>query len=1151
MPRTLNPGSIKTGPGTGGPTDPLVLTGAGITGLGPNVGLPGPLPPEGLAGGSAGLAEHLKDPLGAHQAVAISVDGHPGIVSSANVEGALDELATVVPPEPPQIGKNFRYMTLSGIPDWGPLKLGDASAYVPYSGSDSETGANVYPYYWSAPSPTTDAVFMIKGQDPITDPIWNGSIPNLVGGSSGLAKAAGFTVDVQPGSDVERSRILPTYINNGVKLRAICLSGMVYPADRGVLALLHWPPENTTQAFTAQDLLVKCVAAILLGQGIMGENCFDLNGAELKACDGDPGGIFSIGLTNGVYDPFAYPGRATGQYNLKELHTGLSDIDGSALPAPWNVGHTNDGAGAIAAGQVRLASDLNLGAPTAFGIPVLGAGQAAYNAVPPDQLWATYPTIGSTVLVDSNFFRYRLPYLTDYSSATGMKYTPRGENARTTRETARYLTMAAPYHADAAYAESINNVTYLKQGGGYPNFSHDYWNWQIARFRHTFYIPGSTATGVNLGSYWLVHFKTERDFESCVRDGVMPWDQNNGYEVYGARIVSPNLADDENTVNQDVTDTAPDYGYASPSYHVLRPPVVVGASTVPTATTSTWTWAVAANPAVMWVSGVAYFVPTKTNNAASFWMSDLDAVFRDAWPHGYRMDVNALTGDPAVAPAQISSADPVFVGVAPFSWGAGTPTYTLPAGFTDGPGKHHQRIEIPFNYAGSNGSGVFSEANGPLEGDDLTLNLGAHGTITFSGDLTTPAFSSDAAPRVFVRRPLCVPSIQPYAQNIGHGTKLTTTNANGATVLFHSTSFNVTSQLGVFGNFVDGNNRAYAGLMTSAKDTTEYFLDEVYRYHSLWWGGGGADVANLVGPGMQAWNAGPINVPVQAGLTQDINFALAAWVQINTHLVLPSSGLQVRGLPDRNPEYADGLTSPFPSAGLLAYPKIDYTTGYKPDDTELPVNTHQPDYSAAAGLRTYVRGFDAAFARSLRNVAAAGQPFVVLRIDGLTLDDFAFQAPGPGAHGANPQVAGVTGIAVSVKVPGLTTWMDLGRSDGDGPSKQDPNLDGAGCLVTGPRTFSSVDHTTGMVYCQMEVHVGPGVNLAEGVIAVNNPNVIREVPVLVKVTMQAIASDYDMTQACTSPGQFGASGPGVATELIRGIVGIRVVHPDDVEVVPV
>ena len=120
--------------------------------------------------------------------------------------------------------------------------------------------------------------------------------------------------------------------------------------------------------------------------------------------------------------------------------------------------------------------------------------------------------------------------------------------------------------------------------------------------------------------------------------------------------------------------------------------------------------------------------------------------------------------------------------------------------------------------------------------------------------------------------------------------------------------------------------------------------------------------------------------------------------------------------------------------------------------------------------------------------------------------------------------------------------MDLGRLDGTGPSKQDNLQDGAGCQIAGPSTLDGIDPETGMVWCQIQANVGPEAFLVRGIESVGGA---WEVPVLVKVTMAPMtAGEYDLTYDydLAAPG-----GPGTPSASIRGIVGLRVVHPTQIE----
>jgi len=1165
----VNPGSINTGPGktVPGDSDNLVLYGDGMSGVGPNIGVPGHIPPGGSAeagwpkpfiegGGGSGLEMlkiHLEDPKNAHPAIAISIDGYPPLVLSNNVEGALDELMANIPPEPPKIGQYKPYLTLNGIPDWGYLRMNDGPLAVHTDIGSNETGDGVYPYYWTAPSPTEDAVFTTLGNDPITDTLWNGPLvsPPVAGTPTGVAGA--FT---NSSDEVVRTRLfMPIVVDDAVVETISNLSGVIYPADRGVVALLHWPAGGTlVTEFLTQPLLDRCWGALLLGQGIMGgQQCIKTVEDAVELCDGDPGGIFAQGTTDGHYDPFTYPGRATGQYDLRELHTGVSGIDGTALPSPWDSGVPRVlNSETPGAGQVRLGTDPLAGSDLIqpYGIPILGATVGAYSPEPADTILDdTYKYVGHMALTSGNFMRYRLPYLKDYTVATGLKYTPKGVDPYLTRESARYLEVAEPYDPASSDIESVGGVDVLRQGGNYPNFEEDYWVWQLARMRQMIW-RGPDAVGTELGTLWLAHFKTEKDFESCVRDGVMPWDATDGYEMYGMQLVAGIPPVVGNLVNVDTGLTAtdfpaPTYGYGSLSYHILRSSgFVADYSTLPTATTATWSYSVpgATSPGVVCVSGVCYFTPLTTAGVQSFQIDDLDAVYSDAWKDGYRTDDNPLTNDASpAAPVVLSSANPAFLGLAPFSYAteAAVPTFDIPIGFTDARGKRLQRVEFPYTKLGSNAGGDFAEDNGPQDADDLEVHL--DGTLSPLGDKSVAAFSTDAAPRFFIRRPWIVDPIQPV-DGTSLGTKLALADTSGHKVMFHSGYFDESE--GSYGNHVDGNDRVFACLLTSAKDSAEVFLDETYRIREEWHSDLGTTQTVLAGPGMKNWVGDGIAVPVRMGDLTGYNGTIedlwktSCFVHEGLHAAaLPSGELRVGGLPERNPPATNWLTDPFPAAGLLCYPQTDYSSDYRPSFAET--GYAQPDYSGETGRKKFVRCLDASFVRNAtQRIDAAGQPFFVIQIDGLTLDDFKYQAPGPGKYNdAN------IGIAISVKIPGLTTWMDLGRLDGDGPGKQDNTVDGAGCQVAGPYTYTGVSSSTGMVFSQVQVHVGPDVALAYGASYDDAGTTRYEVPVLVKVEMTEAAVDYNLTKPATGVGTFGSADPSALAHQIRGVTGISILHP--------
>lgn len=1159
MPRDINPGDIKVGPGRQVPGETTVtLGGPGMAGAGPNIGeLDGSLPKPG-DGGTAALAAHIHSGK-AHPASAIYTEEGPPTLTTTNVEGQLDELAGTMPPEPPRFGYVHSYLTFTGIPDWGRFKMRDVplSESVPAAASPNDA-ADIFPYYYTTPTPTQDPEFIQRGHDPETDYIFNsglGSVTDL-----GKMSAGGYTrppIGPGPVPVIHTTTIM----DRGVAGRTILVSGALYPADRGVLAFMHWPADGDVAAFLAQDLLDRVKCAVLLGQGILGKGpCSD------GSCDGGTGGIFDPGTeTNGDYNPYRYPGQATGQYDLHEICTGVSDIDGSPLRAPWDDkdGDGNPGwkrvLGSVlpGPGQVRLGTDPNAGAPVEpYGIPVLGGDEDLY-----DDGFGSPPAspLGDIDIAPARsvYLRYRLPYLADYSQATGLKWTPGGipGTETTAKEKARYFGLplgVAP------------GVTELAQAGNFDDFPGDAYAWQVARYRFAFemkYTGGATDYEEH-GTYFFVHFKREQDFEAFVRDGVMPDDVTDGYEVYSAWLApSTAIEDTGNRVNEETDPNAfapagpaPDYGYKALPYHTMRvnifedpdsfliDPGDIGA----TGSIYTSGSAPAAEHAVQ-ISGVTYFTPRDPATGLSSSTLLLDSLINNFWDNSYRTDdrvLDGVLGD--TPPALLSSPNPAFIGLAPFAFETGTFTtatgaagsfYTRSAAYL-----RKQRIEIPFTHLGGNINGVFSEANGPLVGDAAQVKGSTFPVISFSGDETEPSFTERALVRVYYRKArgntgLSLDAgIQPFSSTDGHGVVAPDTSA--LKILYHSTSFDPINLVGEYGNFLTGvaPSPAYAGLETTTKDSWEKFLDEVYRYNIILPAqidtqyGAGARVS-LSGPGMGAWVGGPIETPVRMGtvVSAVARWDLASWVQQGAHQnPLAPYDLQVAGLPDRNPLLKAGAVVPFPSAGLLLYPQTDFSTGYKPV-TGVDVAWVQPDYSAHAGQHIYYRVFDA------QAVASSGDTTFSIRIDGLQLQDYEFTGAGPGTLNSTE------GIAILVKIPGVTTWMDLGRNDGSGPSKQSPVQDYAGCRVVGPDTFDGVDPETGCVYSQIKVHVGPTASLfaSTGIDGAG----VGEIPILIAVTMNPQAASFNLKEVYDPVLRMfsGSPTPGALPDKVRGIFGIRLV----------
>lgn len=1057
MPRKVDPGTIVVGTGlaSNNTIDSNSLTAPAVN------------------GSTAGLSAHINDDNDAHPAGSIGIDGDP-FYDGDDVQDALDELAALIPPRPPTVGNFSQVLTYSGVTDWGVLKLRDAGfgdrGDITFPAPAQPNADNdIYPYYHDIPSVADDSPPFDPhlGDDPHSDPTFNVFDGVYTGGGVGTSHLGGFTRPAggPPNPIKQTARILPS---EGLGVKSYVASGSVYPADRGVLALFYWPPGGDVAAFLAQPLDTRVVAAILLGQGF--------NGQDHPVCDGDPGGIFTVSTTD-PEDVFTYPGRATGQYDLLELQSGLVGGVGPALPPPFSPGD-------LGAGQVRLGTDPNAGPVIVGGIPILGATSIA--------------TGGGN---DDNFFRYRLPYLDDYTSGSGLKFTPAAEQSR--------------YFSKPSV--SLDPGTDLTQGGDYANFPKDYWTWQIARYRHRATFPTGFPNPPDprdMGSYIVVHFKKEHHFELFARDGVMPGDPSQCYTIYSAELT--NWLDPEDPLN--LTDPTPTPAETADGYHVLRALNYEDPEALDPLVFTSNVWDYTRTPdEVMTVSGVHYFLP---GAAGSEWQVESAAIGATGyWENSYRL-VNDSTGGQVTL--GLEGPDPAFMYLGLFAYESGNISH---AGAPDFTGQiETQRMEFGYDDLDfGSGHGPFTLLNAPEPGDGAAVNLTVGDpNIFFAGDLSAPAFSQDAQIRWFFRSPL--------GHNIPTTALLPTAGeqmavADGKTILFHSTRQNPAGGAGDYGNYNSAGipSVVRAGLEIPLKDTEERFLDEVYRWNNVnlgtadptWDGVRG----NIAGPGLPFGAAPILDFPVRAG-SSIAPWDTASWLQQGDYLTdlnLFPDEAQVAGLPDRNPPLADGVVGAQPSAGIVMYPKIDYSNGaaIRPStlDGDITVLT-QPDYTTVAAASTvYMRAFDVAFSRTVP-IDMAGTPFFVLRVRGLKLADFAYVGPGPGS--AN--------VAIEVKVPGLTTWMDAGRPDGAGPSKQDALNDGAGCQVNDTDTLEARDPVSGIWYSDVKVNVGPAVNLYQ--------NAVGEVPVLVRVRIYAAGTTLDLTQ----------NGPNGTTDDLRGVIGLEIVR---------
>lgn len=1084
-------------------------------------------------------------------------------LSSRTEAGAISELAGAMPPAPPMLGQRAEWTHLSGIPDWGVLKL----AEQPYHDRGLARGLGDYPAFHVVPGPALDPVFRPPGADPATDPVWNAD-KVLPGSGAGQTRAGGVAAGT-PTTPVSRTlRILnrPLDAATGDPLEAIpaVVSGMIYPADRGVLAIIRWPASSasgflaTPAAFLAQPLDVRCIAAILLGQGIAPSGgvssgdpgrCAGPSRCGGSPCDGAPGGIFDPGRDAAdQYDPTAFPGRASGQYDLDEIIAGVDNLDGLPLRKPFDDFNEDGQPGARrlagspvpAAGQVRLGTDPAAGPVLPYGIPVLGANITAY--VPfPVKLEIGHLVLGATVILAPglalpNFFGYRLPAIADYEK---LPYTPRGVGIYDTRETFRFFDVRRP--AAAALPDGTPLGTKLPSAGLYGGaFRQDSWSRQLARYRHMFHIPSADlpADGVlRVGSYWIMHFRSEADFERLMVDGILPWDAKDGYPMYGAAPLafqpgSPaQIANAETSPQPSPRGPAPKYGYAAPPYHAVRQEVTLVPQPNFPAIRAAASWSAKTPAAATWVSGVAYYLATDPATGDSAFSVDKIAAVSDA-PHGvfaggFGTDDAALV-DHSKPPALVSSPDPAVLLIGDVSFDnhptrPGQPSMEIPVGglppatLTSFAGSaadpRLRRVDIPLTHCGQNAGGAFADSNAPGPKDPLQVILTA--ACPLRGDTDSPSFSADAELR-FAMRPRHLPGVLP-----AHGQPLIWDPP--ARILLHTTRTGPV-EVPKFGNFLDAGMpaRPLPSLHSAQKDREERFLDEVYRWEPTFAGvdkivGIAGATAALRGPGLGAWKSGPIHVAVR--VADPDPWAPCSWLRLGRFGVpLAAGDLQVAGMPKRSPPLSDGARYHRPPCGVLQYPHENYANA-RPNQADDGLPVPQPNYSAAAGARVYVRALDL-------GASAAGSPLFTLRVVGLFLADLAFKGAGPGRFGSG-------GAAVLVKIPGITTWLDTGRRDGDGPGKHDPRQDGAGCLVLGPETRDELDPDSQLPSCRLRLHAGP---IARTFLAADG-----RVPLLVKVVMGKEAIPCNLTSPLDpKTGTYGAPDPTASTASVRGIVKIEV-----------
>jgi len=243
-----------------------------------------------------------------------------------DAQSHFDDLASQVKNKPPrlgELGKTYSFGSLtathSGAPDWGNLLQADTPVWDRQS-SISLEGVTIADTanHFLVPANDTFGYNLFDTtplNEPKTDSIFNIADTDLKGGG----EPASFLSSIQKGTNPhQHARVVPrqdvAIIGSFSDLPELAsadegftVSGLLFPADRGTLALLRWENNDTTNlsyspASSVSDIESRVVAAINLSVG-------------LEPTDNP---IFIEGT-----DQFTFPSKLTGQYDLYEMQTGL------------------------------------------------------------------------------------------------------------------------------------------------------------------------------------------------------------------------------------------------------------------------------------------------------------------------------------------------------------------------------------------------------------------------------------------------------------------------------------------------------------------------------------------------------------------------------------------------------------------------------------------------------------------------------------------------------------------------------------------------------------------------------------------------------------------------------------------------------------
>lgn len=567
----------------------------------------------------------------AYSASQISALNSSGLYSGDDSQSHFDDLAGAIPTPPPTIGQAG-----GGFPDWGALRQDDSDNWlrrsslagitsdngsgvfvtidpeiIAYKGASyTAVGSNIFPYYRSTLPIGTAG----DGSDTNTDPIFNIIYNNTGHQMPGDIGASHIAHLFDGGGNLKFIRALKDksslyqFNGDGSVNKGFTLSGFLYPADRGTLALIRWDNDASnllSAATSVADVMNRVVAAVNLGQGV-GPN------------DGEAGGELFIEDNGG-----SFPSRNMGQFDLSEMQNGTYRADlasgGAALPAIQGYA-ADDHLGAVRLLKDASAAYFGDGVATvhpAGNLPVLFGNQIWNHDL---SAYRDLTTQGYANGDSINFLAYRMPYRSSYAPADLT------EIPLAFRD--RYFQKLEPYAGDALFTSA----------GGYSDYSVTSPEYQIARYRYGItwdmvkagleaQVTALADNHASVGSFALIHFKTEGAFERLVRDGIAPaaselWStalyQYDGVQGEASFLEAANALDDRGQANA----LAGQY-FDSPSNPVVRPSVTVishlsSVKKVGTPANLVWQSELTANDAggafntqtrFMSISGVYYALP--------------------------------------------------------------------------------------------------------------------------------------------------------------------------------------------------------------------------------------------------------------------------------------------------------------------------------------------------------------------------------------------------------------------------------------------------------------------------------------------------------------------------------------------------------------